>query len=89
MPVTFFNSGLVVSDEAAARADAYCESVTLERYRSANNGDLPPGWPSMQARKILIEWSIKDTFARDVKRHERQMRIAAIGDDPPWEGAGR
>lgn len=86
MSVTFFDNGLVVSNESAIRADAYCEATTLRLYRADHNGDDPPGWPSQAARKLLIEWSIKYLFSYVVRQWERKIAIANLEDPAPWEG---
>jgi len=86
MAVTFFANGLVVSDEAAARADAFCEAVMLHPYMDAHDGEPPVGWPSNLARKELIEWSIKLLFARRVRAWEHQIAIGEVVEPPPWEG---
>lgn len=88
MSVTFFNTGLTVSDEAAARADAFCEAVLLRRYSDEHDGNPPDGWPSNAARKELIEWSIKWLFARRVRAWEHEIAVQGISDSPPWEGVG-
>lgn len=85
MPVTFFADGLTVADEAAARADAFCEAVMLSQYMDAHDGQPPTGWPSNPARKALIEWSIKFLIANRVRARERQIAQGAVTTDP-WEG---
>lgn len=88
MSVTFFNSGLTVSDNAALRADAFCEAHMLSFYRRANNGENPPGWPNPLGHRNLIEWSIKHLFAHSVRDWERRTAIQNLEDPSPWEGQG-
>jgi len=89
MAVTFFSSGLTVSDEAAERADAFCIATMLEVYRSLNSDQDPPGWPNPIGHKNLIEWSIKWLFAKRVRNWEHEVAVANLGQPDPWEGAGR
>lgn len=88
MSVTFFASGLTVSDDAAARADAFCESATLARYMDEHNGSPPDGWPSNQARKELIEWTIKSLFAGRVRAWEHDQLVSQVATTP-WDGPAK
>ena len=83
MSVTFFVGGLVVSDQAAVRADAFCEAIMLTRYVDEHDGEPPVGWPSNAARKELIEWSIKKLFAKRVISWEREIAIQNLTDPDP------
>jgi hypothetical protein len=87
MSVTFFNAGLTVSDEAATRADAFCEAHMLRFYRQENGGEDPPGWPDPIGHKRLIEWSIKFLFSHRVRQWEREIAIQNLENPPPWEGS--
>lgn len=88
MSVTFFNDGLTVSDDAAARADAFCEVVALGPYMNAHDGLPPTGWPNNAARKALIEWTIKNLIATRVRQWEVRVQQDGI-IAPPWDGMAR
>jgi hypothetical protein len=76
---------MVVSDEAAARADSFSEDIMLNKYRNKHDGEDPPGWPNPIGHKNLIEWSIKELFSRRVRSWEHEQAILGLDAPPPWE----
>lgn len=85
MSVTFFNTGLTVTDGAAARADAFCEAIMLSKYKNEHDGEDPPSWPNPIGHKNLIEWSIKQLISLRVRKWEHEIAIQNLADPDPWE----
>ena len=84
MSVIFFQDGITVGDEAAARADVFCSDEWLSKY-VREFGDTPPGWPNPSGHKALIEWTIYSLFRDALNDYEHRMYNEAYVPSG-WEG---
>lgn len=88
MAVTFFSTGITVTDGMASRLDAFSEAHFVRLWLNRHpDDDQPPGWPDPTPgeRKALAEWGIKQLLRARIEAWENKQAIEAVETDP-WAG---